>query len=42
MKKLVVAIVAALVSLSAFAQKTTVKGAVLDSLTRMGEPAAIL
>jgi len=42
MKKLVVAVIAALVSLSAFAQKTTVKGVVLDSLTRVGEPAAIL
>ena len=42
MKKIVISIVAALVSLSAFAQKTTVKGVVLDSLTRVGEPAAIL
>ena len=42
MKKSVIAIVAALVSLSAFAQKTTVQGVVLDSLTRVGEPAAIL
>ena len=33
---------AALLSVSAFAQKTTVQGVVLDSLTRMGEPAAIL
>ena len=42
MKKIVVLALAALVSLSAFAQKTTVKGVVLDSLTRVGEPAAIL
>lgn len=42
MKKLVIAVIAALMSLSAFAQKTTVKGVVLDSLTRVGEPAAIL
>ena len=42
MKKLVVLLTAALLSVSAFAQKTTVKGVVLDSLTRVGEPAAIL
>ena len=42
MKKIVVLALAAFVSLSAFAQKTTVKGVVLDSLTRVGEPAAIL
>ena len=42
MKNLVVLLTAALLSVSAFAQKTTVKGVVLDSLTRVGEPAAIL
>ena len=42
MKKLAVLLAAALLSVSAFAQKTTVQGVVLDSLTRMGEPAAIL
>ena len=42
MKKIVISLLAALISVSAFAQKTTVKGVVLDSLTRVGEPAAIL
>ena len=42
MKKFIVILAAALVGLQAFAQATTVKGVVLDSLTRMGEPAAIL
>ena len=42
MKKLAVLLAAALLSVSAFAQKTTVQGVVLDSLTRLGEPAAIL
>ena len=43
MKKFIVILTAALVSLSALAQqKTTVQGVVLDSLTRVGEPAAIL
>ena len=42
MKKLAVLLTAALLSVSAFAQKTTVRGVVLDSLTRVGEPAAIL
>ena len=43
MKKLVVLLTAALLGLQAFAQTTTtVQGVVLDSLSRMGEPAAIL
>ena len=42
MKKTLILLLTALVSLSAWAQKTTVKGVVLDSLTRVGEPAAIL
>ena len=42
MKKIVISAIAVLLSLSAFAQKTTVQGVVLDSLTRVGEPAAIL
>ena len=42
MKKTFTILLAALVSLSAWAQKTTVTGVVLDSLTRVGEPAAIL
>ena len=42
MKKPIVLILATLIGVSAFAQKTTVKGVVLDSLTRVGEPAAIL
>ncbi|MBO4633817.1 MAG: TonB-dependent receptor [Bacteroidales bacterium] len=42
MKKAVLLFAAALVSLSALAQSTTVKGVVLDSLTHVGEPAAIL
>ncbi|MBQ1913578.1 MAG: TonB-dependent receptor [Bacteroidales bacterium] len=43
MKKMLTLVMAALLSLTAFAQQpTTVKGVVLDSLTRVGEPAAIL
>jgi outer membrane receptor protein involved in Fe transport len=42
MKKYIIVLAALFVSLAASAQKTTVKGAVLDSLTRQGEPAAIL
>lgn len=42
MKKLLVLFTAVLLTVSAFAQKTTVRGIVLDSLTRVGEPAAIL
>lgn len=42
MKKLLALFTAVLLTVSAFAQKTTVRGIVLDSLTRVGEPAAIL
>ena len=43
MKKIFTLVLLALVGTGAFAQKaTTVKGVVLDSLTRQGEPAAIL
>ncbi|MBO4625000.1 MAG: TonB-dependent receptor [Bacteroidales bacterium] len=42
MKKLIVILAAALMGIQALGQTTTVKGVVLDSLTRMGEPAAIL
>ena len=43
MKKFVAICITVLMSLQAFAQQaTTVQGVVLDSLTRMGEPAAIL
>ena len=42
MKKTLTILLAAILSVSAFAQKTSVKGVVLDSLTRQGEPAAIL
>ena len=42
MKKVITLVVLALVTVSAWAQKTTVKGVVLDSLSREGEPAAIL
>ena len=43
MKKVFTLVLLALVGTGAFAQKaTTVKGVVLDSLTRQGEPAAIL
>ncbi len=41
MKKLFTLVLLALVGTGAFAQKTTVTGVVLDSLTRVGEPAAI-
>ena len=42
MKKTLVILLSALMGLSAMAQTTTVQGVVLDSLTREGEPAAIL
>ncbi len=42
MNRVLTTILAALLGLSAYAQGTTVKGVVLDSLTREGEPAAIL
>ena len=42
MKKFIIVLAALCLSIAASAQKTTVKGVVLDSLTRMGEPAAIL
>ena len=42
MKKILLLLTALLLGSAAFAQKTTVKGVVLDSLTRQGEPAAIL
>ena len=42
MKKFIVILTAALLGIQAFGQTTTVEGVVLDSLTRMGEPAAIL
>ena len=42
MKKTLAILLISLLSLSAWAQKTTVTGVVLDSLTRQGEPAAIL
>ncbi len=42
MKKLIVIFAAALLGIQALGQTTTVEGVVLDSLTRMGEPAAIL
>ncbi len=42
MKRNLILLVALFASLSAFAQPRTVKGVVLDSLTRQGEPAAIL
>jgi outer membrane receptor protein involved in Fe transport len=42
MKKFIVILTAALLGIQAFGQTTTVEGVVLDSLTRVGEPAAIL
>jgi outer membrane receptor protein involved in Fe transport len=42
MKKFIVILAAALLGIQAFGQTTTVEGVVLDSLTRVGEPAAIL
>ncbi len=42
MKKFIVIFAAALLGIQAFGQTTTVEGVVLDSLTRAGEPAAIL
>ena len=42
MKKFIVIFAAALMGIQAFGQTTTVEGVVLDSLTRAGEPAAIL
>ena len=42
MKKIVILLLAAILGVQAYAQTTTVQGVVLDSLTRVGEPAAIL